>query len=192
MIQDLAIDSVATISIDLGNGLREVDIKKYIKVEKIPGGQLEESKVLKGVMFNKDVVSPGKMRRRIENPRIILLDSPLEYKKGENMTNAELMREEDWYCFFIALMPILNWFFCNEMLMALCLLFVGNWHHIYSNGFGQACFNVSFDATYVQLEVSIIVSTMWADNILLSLYGAQTEVELTRPCDQLVMRENSI
>lgn len=101
MIQDLAIDSVATISIDLGNGLREVDIKKYIKVEKIPGGQLEESKVLKGVMFNKDVVSPGKMRRRIENPRIILLDSPLEYKKGENMTNAELMREEDWYCFLL-------------------------------------------------------------------------------------------
>lgn len=100
MIQDLAIDSVATISIDLGNGLREVDIKKYIKVEKIPGGQLEESKVLKGVMFNKDVVSPGKMRRRIENPRIILLDSPLEYKKGENMTNAELMREEDWYFFY--------------------------------------------------------------------------------------------
>lgn len=101
VIQDLAIDSVATISIDLGNGLREVDIKKYIKVEKIPGGQLEESKVLKGVMFNKDVVSPGKMRRRIENPRIILLDSPLEYKKGENMTNAELMREEDWYCFVL-------------------------------------------------------------------------------------------
>ncbi|XP_024387261.1 T-complex protein 1 subunit gamma [Physcomitrium patens] len=96
LIADLAIDSVATISVDLGNGLREVDIKKYIKVEKIPGGQLEDSKVLKGVMFNKDVVSPGKMRRKILNPRIILLDSPLEYKKGENQTNAEIMKEEDW------------------------------------------------------------------------------------------------
>lgn len=96
LIADLAIDSVAIISVDLGNGLREVDIKKYIKTEKIPGGQLEDSKVLKGVMFNKDVVSPGKMRRKILNPRIILLDSPLEYKKGENQTNAELMKEEDW------------------------------------------------------------------------------------------------
>ncbi|XP_024391525.1 T-complex protein 1 subunit gamma [Physcomitrium patens] len=96
LIADLAIDSVSTISIDLGNGLREVDIKKYIKVEKIPGGQLEDSQVLKGVMFNKDVVSPGKMRRKILNPRIILLDSPLEYKKGENQTNAEIMKEEDW------------------------------------------------------------------------------------------------
>jgi T-complex protein 1 subunit gamma len=77
--------------------MREVDIKKYIKVEKVPGGQLEDSKVLKGVMINKDVVAPGKMRRKIVNPRIMLLDCPLEYKKGENQTNAELMREEDWY-----------------------------------------------------------------------------------------------
>jgi T-complex protein 1 subunit gamma len=36
------------------------------------------------------------MRRKIVNPRIILLDSPIEYKKGENQTNAELMKEEDW------------------------------------------------------------------------------------------------
>ncbi|CAK9199750.1 unnamed protein product [Sphagnum troendelagicum] len=96
LIADLAIDAVSTISVDLGNGQHEVDIKKYSKVEKIPGGRLEDSKVLQGVMFNKDVVSPGKMRRRILNPRIILLDSPLEYKKGENMTNAELMKEDDW------------------------------------------------------------------------------------------------
>jgi T-complex protein 1 subunit gamma len=94
--QDLAIDATTTIGVDLGQGLREVDIKKYIKVEKVPGGQLEDSKVLKGVMINKDVVAPGKMRRKIVNPRIILLDCPLEYKKGENQTNAELVREEDW------------------------------------------------------------------------------------------------
>ena len=33
---------------------------------------------------------------KIENPRILLLDCPLEYKKGENQTNVEVMREEDW------------------------------------------------------------------------------------------------
>lgn len=93
----MALDATSTVGVDLGQGLREVDIKKYIKVEKVPGGQLEDSKVLKGVMFNKDVVAPGKMRRKIVNPRIILLDCPLEYKKGENQTNAELVKEEDWY-----------------------------------------------------------------------------------------------
>uniref|UniRef100_A0A7N2LIV1 T-complex protein 1 subunit gamma n=1 Tax=Quercus lobata TaxID=97700 RepID=A0A7N2LIV1_QUELO len=95
LIADLALDAT-TVGVDLGQGLREVDIKKYIKVEKVPGGQLEDSKVLKGVMINKDVIVPGKMRRKIVNPRIILLDCPLEYKKGENQTNAELVKEEDW------------------------------------------------------------------------------------------------
>ncbi|KAL6501702.1 T-complex protein 1 subunit gamma [Orobanche gracilis] len=96
LIADLAIDATTTAGVDLGQGLREVDIKKYIKIEKVPGGQLEDSKALRGVMFNKDVVAPGKMRRKILNPRIVLLDCPLEYKKGENQTNAELLREEDW------------------------------------------------------------------------------------------------
>lgn len=48
-------------------------------------------------MFEKDVVVPGRMRRKIANPRILLLDCPLEYKKGENQTNVELAKEEDWY-----------------------------------------------------------------------------------------------
>lgn len=46
-------------------------------------------------MVNKDVTHP-KMRRRIENPRVILLDCPLEYKKGESQTNIEVTKESDW------------------------------------------------------------------------------------------------
>jgi T-complex protein 1 subunit gamma len=38
----------------------------------------------------------AKMKRRIENPRILLLDCPLEYKKGESQTNVEIMNEEDF------------------------------------------------------------------------------------------------
>ncbi|KAL2941937.1 T-complex protein 1 subunit gamma [Bienertia sinuspersici] len=96
LIADLAIDATSIVGVDLGQGLREVDIKKYIKVEKVPGGQLEDSHVLKGVMINKDVVVAGKMKRKIANPRVILLDCPIEYKKGENQTNAEILKDEDW------------------------------------------------------------------------------------------------
>ena len=74
----------------------EIDIKKYAKVEKVPGGSLDDCRVLSGVMFQKDVVLPGRMRRHIVNPRVLLLDCPLEYKKGENQTNVELTKEEDW------------------------------------------------------------------------------------------------
>merc|ERR1712038_1914872 len=73
----------------------EIDTKRYAKVEKIPGGTIEESKVLDGVMFNKDVTHP-KMKRRIENPKILLLDCNLEYKKGESQTNIEIMKEDDF------------------------------------------------------------------------------------------------
>jgi T-complex protein 1 subunit gamma len=45
-------------------------------------------------MFNKDVTHPA-MRRLIKNPRVILLDCPLEYKKGESMTNLEMMKDSD-------------------------------------------------------------------------------------------------
>ena len=46
-------------------------------------------------MFNKDVTHPG-MRREIRNPRVVLLDCPLEYKKGESMTNMEFTQETDF------------------------------------------------------------------------------------------------
>jgi T-complex protein 1 subunit gamma len=92
---NLALKAVRTVTWDQGGGRKEVDIKRYARVEKIPGGEIEESKVLDGVMLNKDITHP-KMRRRIENPRILLLDCSLEYKKGESQTNIEISKEEDW------------------------------------------------------------------------------------------------
>lgn len=66
-----------------------VDLKRYAKVEKIPGGLLNDCCVLEGVMLNKDVTHP-QMRRHIRNPRVLLLDCNLEYKKGESATNMEM------------------------------------------------------------------------------------------------------
>merc|ERR1719258_836611 len=65
------------------------------RVEKIPGGELEECEVLQGVMFNKDVTH-HKMRKDIKNPRVSLIDCPLEYKKNESNTNVEITNESDW------------------------------------------------------------------------------------------------
>jgi len=74
---------------------QEIDIKRYARVEKVPGGEIEDSRVLDGVMLNKDITHAS-MRRRIENPRIVLLDCPLEYKKGESQTNVEITDEDSW------------------------------------------------------------------------------------------------
>ncbi|KAK1151538.1 T-complex protein 1 subunit gamma [Acipenser oxyrinchus oxyrinchus] len=91
---NIALDAVKTVELE-ENGRKEIDIKKYAKVEKIPGGIIEDSCVLRGVMVNKDVTHP-RMRRMIKNPRIVLLDCSLEYKKGESQTDIEITREEDF------------------------------------------------------------------------------------------------
>jgi len=90
----IAEEAVKTVFIEDG-ARKEIDIKRYAKVEKIPGGRIEDSYVLKGVMLNKDVTHQ-KMERRIVKPRILLLDCSLEYKKGESMTNVEMMDKADF------------------------------------------------------------------------------------------------
>jgi T-complex protein 1 subunit gamma len=95
LISDLAIKAVQTVVIEKPDGRKEIDVKRYAKVEKLSGGDLSQCEVLDGVMINKDVTHP-RMRRQIKNPRVLLVDCPLEYKKGESQTNVELTKEEDW------------------------------------------------------------------------------------------------
>ncbi|MCL4133874.1 UNVERIFIED_CONTAM: hypothetical protein GTU68_059063 [Idotea baltica] len=90
----IAIKAVKTVQSDQ-DGKKDIDIKKWARIEKVPGGMIEACEVLSGVMVNKDVTHP-KMSRRIEKPRIILLDCPLEYKKGESQTNVEITNETDF------------------------------------------------------------------------------------------------
>uniref|UniRef100_A0A7S2C811 T-complex protein 1 subunit gamma n=1 Tax=Haptolina brevifila TaxID=156173 RepID=A0A7S2C811_9EUKA len=94
LLVGLALEAVQTVATEDG-GRKDIDIKRYAKTEKIPGGDMEDCRVLKGVMINKDVVH-AKMKRRIEKPRILLLDCTLEYKKGESQTQIELSDEKAW------------------------------------------------------------------------------------------------
>jgi len=94
MMIELSLEAVKTVYIE-DQGRKELDIKRYAKVEKIPGGEIGDSRVLKGVMMNKDVTH-GKMRRKIEKPRILLLDCTLEYKKSESSTEVEMTDDKAW------------------------------------------------------------------------------------------------
>lgn len=102
----LALQAIRTVSVssetlpgsNVPSTVTAVDIKRYARVEKVAGGAIEDSQVLDGVMLNKDVTHPH-MRRRIADPRIILIDCPLEYKKGESQTNIEISKESQWQDF---------------------------------------------------------------------------------------------
>lgn len=95
LVVDLALTACRTIMRGVkGNTKLNLEIKRYARIEKIPGGMLDECKVLNGVMLNKDITHP-QMRREIRNPRVLLLDCPLEYKKGESQTNMEMTKDTD-------------------------------------------------------------------------------------------------
>jgi len=59
----------------------KVDIDD-IMVEKKPGESLTETKLINGIVIDKEVVHPG-MPKRIEKAKIALLDTPLEIEKTE-------------------------------------------------------------------------------------------------------------
>ncbi len=95
LIVDLALKSCRVVMRGLKNVRKlNVEIKRYAKVEKIPGGLLSECRVINGVMLNKDITHAS-MRRKIEKPRVLLLDCPLEYKKGESKTDLMMTKDTD-------------------------------------------------------------------------------------------------
>merc|ERR1711959_590671 len=95
LFRDLAIQAVNIVADPQEDGTIDIDIKRYARIEKIPGGDLEDSHVLNGVMINKYPLHHD-MNRRVENPRVLLMDCPMEYKKGESQTDVELTKEEDY------------------------------------------------------------------------------------------------
>merc|ERR1719341_1936573 len=88
MACDIAMDAVKTVTMENG-GKKEIDIKRYAKVEKIPGGTIEDSRVLKGVMFNKDVVHPKKLRKS-ENLRVARACGATIVNRTDEITEADI------------------------------------------------------------------------------------------------------
>ncbi|MEM2551609.1 MAG: thermosome subunit beta [Sulfolobales archaeon] len=68
-----------------------------IKIEKKKGASLSETRLIKGIVLDKEVVHPG-MPRRVEKARIALLDAPLEIEKPDitakiNITSPDQIKK---------------------------------------------------------------------------------------------------
>jgi T-complex protein 1 subunit gamma len=53
LMTGIALDAVQCVSMQRSDGSREIDIKRFVRVEKIPGGEITESRVIRGVILNK-------------------------------------------------------------------------------------------------------------------------------------------
>jgi len=79
-LADVVVDSILAVAEKSGDKYR-VDIDN-IKVEKKSGGSIRDTKLIQGIVLDKEVVH-GAMPKRIENAKIALLNAPLEIEKTE-------------------------------------------------------------------------------------------------------------
>jgi len=79
-LAELAAEAILQVVEEADGGFK-VDVDD-VKVEKKPGGSLTETKLVRGIVLDKEVVHPG-MPKRIENAKIALLNCPLEVEKTE-------------------------------------------------------------------------------------------------------------
>jgi thermosome len=79
-LAELTVDAILYVAEKVGEEYR-VDLDD-IMVEKKPGESVTDTKLIKGIVLDKEVVHPG-MPKRVEKARIALLDTALEIKKTE-------------------------------------------------------------------------------------------------------------
>lgn len=80
-----------------GNG-DAIDIRRYVKIKKIPGGRPGDTAYTSGVIFSKTVALKD-MPRTIHNPRILIVTFPIEYARREQhfMSLDPVVRQETEY-----------------------------------------------------------------------------------------------
>lgn len=79
-LADLAVKAILAVA-EKENGKYKVDVDD-VKVEKKPGESLRDTKLIQGIVLDKEVVHSG-MPKRVENAKIALLDTSLEIEKTE-------------------------------------------------------------------------------------------------------------
>lgn len=79
-LSNIVVDAILAVA-DRNGDMLSVDIDN-IKVEKKPGGSINDTAFVRGVILDKEVVHAG-MPKRIENAKIVVLNSPLEIEKTE-------------------------------------------------------------------------------------------------------------
>jgi len=81
MLADLCIDAIKSVAEKDEDGNWVADIDK-IQIQKKEGEMIDDTKLIKGIILDKEVVNPG-MPKTMENAKILLLQSALEVEKTE-------------------------------------------------------------------------------------------------------------
>jgi len=95
-----ASEHLATLAVNAINMVKEDDSinPDHVKLEKKQGGGIEDTELIKGVVIDKEVVHGG-MPKKIENAKIVLIDSALEVKETETDAKISISSPEQLEAF---------------------------------------------------------------------------------------------
>ncbi|KZT08628.1 uncharacterized protein LAESUDRAFT_757348 [Laetiporus sulphureus 93-53] len=76
----------------------DMDVRRYVKIKKIPGGAPKDSEYVDGAVITKNVTYK-QMARMQRNPRVMLVTFPLEFHRveGQYMHFGQILRQEKDY-----------------------------------------------------------------------------------------------
>ena len=94
-LADMVVDATLAVAEKVERGYR-VDIDN-VKVEKKPGGSLKDTKLIQGIVLDKEVVHSG-MPKVVEKAKIALISAPFEIEKTEfdaklNINDPSMMKK---------------------------------------------------------------------------------------------------
>jgi len=89
LLSDLAVEATKTIA---EKGVKKIDMD-HIKLEKKMGGSAEDTKLIKGMVIDKERVHPG-MPKTVKNAKIALINAALEIEKTEVDAKIEITAPE--------------------------------------------------------------------------------------------------
>ncbi len=95
-LADLVVDAITMVA-DEEAGKVSIDIDN-VKVEKKQGASLSESKLIKGIVVDKEIVHGG-MPKKIANAKIALVDAALEVKSTETDAKIEITSPDQMQAF---------------------------------------------------------------------------------------------
>ncbi|KAI0673591.1 hypothetical protein C8Q78DRAFT_1017884 [Trametes maxima] len=76
----------------------DMDVRRYVKIKKVPGGAPKDSEYVDGAVITKNVAHK-QMSRNLRNPRVMLVTFPLEFHRveGQYMHFGQIFRQEKEY-----------------------------------------------------------------------------------------------
>jgi len=92
MLADICIDAIKAIAEKDGNGNWIADIDK-VQIQKKEGESIDETSLIKGIILDKEVVSPG-MPKSVKDAKVLLLQSAVEIEKTEFDSKLQITSPE--------------------------------------------------------------------------------------------------